>query len=147
MAHVIEIYRCDIKPDHSMKRPLFISPVKAGFPSPAEDHVDKKLDLNELLIKHPAATFFVRVSGDSMMDAGIRSGDLLVVDKSLEASDGHIVVAILNDEFTVKRLSKHHGQVFLCPENETYKKIEITEEDRFSVWGVVTSVIHQFVSS
>ena len=84
-------------------RPLFSSGVSAGFPSPAEDHIDRKLDLNELLIQHPVATFFVRVAGESMKDAGINHGDILVVDRSLEAVSGKIVIAIVNGELTVKR--------------------------------------------
>lgn len=97
--------------------------VAAGFPSPADDFIEDKLDLNERLIKHPAATFFVRVSGNSMIKAGIRSGDLLIIDRSLEAKSNNIVVAILNGDFTVKRIS------------------EITDESNFQVWGVVTNLI------
>ena len=100
--------------------PLFQSAVAAGFPSPAEDYVEKKLDLNELMVPHPTATFFVKVEGSSMEDANIFSGDILVVDRSLEAKNGAIVVAILNGEFTVKRLIKEKNKVFLCPENNSF---------------------------
>ncbi len=117
--------------------------MQAGFPSPAEDYLDKTLDLNELLIAHPAATFFVRVMGDSMRNAGILSGDVLIVDRSLEAIDNAIVIAIINGEFTVKRLSKKEGHVFLVPENPSYPIVEITPESDFQVWGVVTYVIHK----
>lgn len=122
--------------------PLFSSRVSAGFPSPADDFLERKLDLNEHLIKHPAATFFVRATGDSMIGAGIHSGDLLVVDRSLTPRNDHIVIAVLEGELTVKRLCQKAGRVFLVAENKEYKPIEVTEENNFNVWGVVTSVIH-----
>jgi DNA polymerase V len=125
--------------------PLFITAVQAGFPSPAEDYLDKTLDLNELLISHPAATFFVRVAGDSMQGAGIFSGDTLVVDRSLEATDSKIVVAIVNGEFTVKRLRLKEGRISLVPENPNFPTIEVKEGSDFQVWGVVTYVIHKAV--
>jgi DNA polymerase V len=124
--------------------PSFLEGVSAGFPSPANDYIDKQLDLNELVIKHPSATFFVRVSGDSMVNAGIQSGDVLVVDRALEVSDGKIVIAVLNGEFTVKRIRiDPKGSVCLLPENASYKPIEISAESDFQVWGVVTYVIHK----
>lgn len=125
-------------------RPLFTSGVSAGFPSPAEDHIDRKLDLNELLIQHPVATFFVRVAGDSMKDAGINHDDILVVDRSLEATSGKIVIAIVNGELTVKRLERNPTSCKLVPANPNYSPVVITEDTDFSIWGVVTSVIHQF---
>jgi DNA polymerase V len=125
-------------------RPLFTCGVSAGFPSPADDHIDRKLDLNELLIQHPVATFFVRVTGDSMKDAGINHGDILVVDRSLEATSGKIVIAIVNGELTVKRFVQNHTSCQLVAANSNYPPVEITEDTEFSVWGVVTSVIHQF---
>jgi len=124
--------------------PLFTSGVSAGFPSPAEDHIDQKLDLNELLISHPVATFFVRVAGDSMKDAGINHGDLLVVDRSLEATSGKIVIAIVNGELTVKTFVQDSTSCQLIAANPAYPPVDITEDIDFSVWGVVTSVIHQF---
>jgi DNA polymerase V len=124
--------------------PLFTCGVSAGFPSPAEDHIDRKLDLNELLIQHPAATFFVRVAGDSMQDAGIHHGDILIVDRSLEATSGKIVIAIVNGELTVKRFVQHQTSCQLIAANPHYLPVEITENSDFSIWGVVTSVIHQF---
>jgi DNA polymerase V len=117
--------------------------VSAGFPSPADDYTEGTLDLNEYLIRHPAATFFVRVQGDSMVNAGIHSGDLLVVDRSLEPGNKKIVLAVLDGEFTVKRLMKKRGHLYLYPENSDYAPVEITEENRFEVWGVVTAVIHE----
>jgi DNA polymerase V len=124
--------------------PLFVCGVSAGFPSPADDHIDRKLDLNELLIQNPAATFFVRVAGDSMRDAGIHHGDILVVDRSLEAANGKIIIGIVNGELTVKRLLRRPGACRLIAENPDYPSLEITEDTDFAVWGVVTSVIHQF---
>jgi len=124
--------------------PLFTCGVSAGFPSPAEDHIDQQLDLNELLIQHPVATFFVRVSGESMKDAGINHGDILVVDRSLEASSGRIVIAIVNGELTVKRFVQDSSSCQLVAANSDYPPVAITHETDFSVWGVVTSVIHQF---
>jgi len=124
--------------------PLFTSGVSAGFPSPAEDHIDQKLDLNELLIQHPGATFFVRVAGDSMQDAGINHGDILVVDRSLEAVSGKVVIAIVDGELTVKRFFQDNSSCRLIAANPNYPIVEITKDTDFSVWGVVTSVIHQF---
>ncbi len=124
--------------------PLASASVRAGFPSPADDHLEKRLDLNEHLIQHPAATFFVFADGGSMTGAGIRTGDLLVVDRSLEASDGDVVVAVLDGEFTVKRLRIRKGRPFLCPEAEGYQTIEIGEDARFEIWGVVSNVVHSF---
>ena len=124
------------------KIPLYASRVRAGFPSPADDYIERHLDLNKHLIKHPAATFFVTASGDSMTGAGIASGDMLVVDRSLEATHGAIVIAAINGELTVKRLSRSAGRVQLLPENTQYKPIEITQEEELVIWGVVTYVIH-----
>lgn len=122
--------------------PLFLEPVSAGFPSPADDYLESKLDLNDLIVRNPASTFFVRVTGDSMKDAGIYSGDILVVDKALEPKDGSVIIAVIDGELTVKRLSKIQNKLFLLPENTNYKPIEITEQMSFEVWGVVKTVIH-----
>lgn len=141
-SSIAEIYQVDQKT--KVIRPLFTCGVSAGFPSPAEDHIDRKLDLNELLIPHPAATFFVRVAGNSMINASINNDDILVVDRSLEAISGKIIIAIVNGELTVKRLERNHTSCRLVAENSEYQPIEITESTDFEVWGVVTSVIHQF---
>lgn len=141
MKEQIEIYRPD--PLTSCQLPIFVETVAAGFPSPAEDYIEKKLDLNDLVIRNPNATFFVRVSGDSMRDAGILSEDILVVDRSAEASNGKIIVAILNGEFTVKRLCISGSRISLRPENSNYPEITIPKESDFQVWGVVTYVIHK----
>lgn len=117
--------------------------VAAGFPSPAEDYLDMDLNLHEYLVQNPAATFCVRAIGDSMIDANIQSGDVMVVDRSLEPSNNSIVLAILDGEFTVKRIKKSGDELFLVPANENFKPVKITEEMGFQVWGVVTFVIHK----
>lgn len=122
--------------------PLFASRVPAGFPSPADDYVDQRLDLNDHLIDHPAATFFVRVTGDSMTGASIHDGDLLVVDRALEPVAGRIVIAAVNGELTVKRLALREGTAWLLPENPAYAPLPITEGLDCVIWGVVTRVIH-----
>lgn len=122
--------------------PIFTCSVSAGFPSPADDHIEDRLDLNKLLIKHPAATFFVRVAGDSMVNAGIYPGDLLVVDRSLEPTDGQVVIAIVDGELTVKRLRCSSKILALMPENPKYRPLVIQQETEFEIWGVVTTVIH-----
>jgi DNA polymerase V len=121
--------------------PLYASRVPAGFPSPADDYVDQRLDLNDL-IERPAATFFVTVTGDSMTGASIHDGDLLVVDRSLEASDGKIVIAAVNGELTVKRLALRDGHVWLVPENPAFPALQLKEGLDCVIWGVVTRVIH-----
>ncbi|WP_457572191.1 LexA family protein [Desulfovulcanus sp.] len=126
----------------SLKLPLYLSQIPAGFPSPADDYIDKNLDLNEFLIKHPAATFFVRAYGDSMREAGIHSGDILIVDRALEPKNNSIVVAVVNGELTVKRLCQKNNKLYLMPDNPGYQPLEITEDMDFEVWGVVTNVIH-----
>lgn len=123
--------------------PLFQDPISAGFPSVAEDYIENSLDLNELIIKHPASTFFVRVQGDSMQGAGILSGDILVVDRSLEATNSKIIVAIVNGEFTVKRLILGPEGARLVPANASYPVINVHPDLDFQVWGVVTYVIHR----
>jgi DNA polymerase V len=122
--------------------PLFNGKVAAGFPSPADDYVEKTLDLNELLVQKPAATFFVRAQGQSMLGAGIHPNDILVVDRSIEPVPGKIVICALNGELTVKRLDRHHGQWQLKAENPDYPDITLFEELELVIWGVVTTVIH-----
>ncbi len=128
----------------NLNLPLYSNRVAAGFPSPADDHLEASLDLHQHLIQHPAATFFVRASGDSMINAGINNSDILVVDRSLEPKHGDIIIAALNGELTVKRLYSKGKKVSLKPENPDYPAIDITEEMEFLIWGVVTSVIHQY---
>lgn len=123
--------------------PFFLAGAAAGFPSPADDYIEKPLDLNELMIQHPTSTFYVRVDGDSMTGAGIQSGDILVVDRSLEPSSGKIVVAFLDGEFTVKRIHISPKGITLRSENPSYKSITVSKEADFQVWGIVTYVIHR----
>lgn len=127
-----------------MSVPFFITPVRAGFPSPAADYAEEGLDFNELLIQHKAATYCLRVSGDSMSGAGIFPGDILVVDRSLKAVDGDIIVAAVEGEFTVKRLVLRHGRVSLHPENPAYSPIYIEGQQELEVFGVVTSVVRKY---
>jgi len=122
--------------------PLFNTLVSAGFPSPADDHIERQLDLNTYLVRHPAATFFVRVAGDSMIGAGIHSGDILIVDRALEPADRKIVIAVVNGELTVKRLQKQGKRWLLAPENTAYKPILVENGTDLEIWGVVTTVIH-----
>ncbi|TYB31489.1 MAG: translesion error-prone DNA polymerase V autoproteolytic subunit [Candidatus Mcinerneyibacterium aminivorans] len=125
------------------KLPFFVTSISAGFPSPADDYIDKKLDLNEYLIKNPSSTFYVRVEGDSMIDAGIHSKDILIVDRSLEPKNKKIILAILNGEFTVKRLIKKGKTIALKAENPKYPNIKVKNDMDFQVWGIVTTVIHK----
>ncbi len=125
-------------------RPLISTHVPAGFPSPAEDYIEGRLDLTRHLVKHQVATYYIRVSGDSMIGANIHPGNLLVVDRSEETCDGHVVVARINDELCVKRLSLEGGTVRLISENPNYDPIVITEEMDFEVWGRVMHCIQSF---
>jgi DNA polymerase V len=131
--------------DAPVRLPLFSSNVAAGFPAPADSDIEAYLDLNAHLIPKPVTSFCVRVSGESMVLAGINDGDILIVDRSLEAKSGSIVIAVLNGELTVKRLKLDKGKCYLKPENDSFEPIEVAPEMDFSIWGVVTSVIHQFV--
>ena len=132
---VKEIWPADIS--KHIELPFFDTRIQAGFPSPAEDHMEQRLDLNSLVIENPSATFFVRVAGESMKDVGIDDGDVLVVDRSIEKWENRIVVAVIDSEFTIKRFTKKNGFVVLEAENSEYPSIKITPENDFSVWGVV----------
>ena len=138
---VKEIFRFEKKT--ALERPLLGSKIPAGFPSPAQDYIYSTLDLNQFLIAHPAATFFVRVEGYSMINAGIHPDDILIVDRSIEAVHNKIVIAVYDGELTVKRLRIIDKIYWLVPENDEFEPIHISEEDNFSVWGVVTYVIHK----
>ena len=137
------VYRPD---PQSMPMPLtlYAARVAAGLPAPADDHEERQLDLNRYLVKRPATTFYVRVSGDSMIDAGIYPDDILIVDRSLEPAHGKIVIAVVNGELTVKRLDTGGGAVRLIPENCRHEPINITEETDFSIWGIVTGAVREF---
>lgn len=131
------------KPEQSdsFEIPFAASTVHAGFPSPADDFLEGTLNLNSLVIRHPEATFFGRVEGDSMIGEGISEGDILVIDRSIEPYDGCLVVAYIDSEFTLKRLKMKDNKVLLVPANPKYKTIEITPDNEFSVWGVVNFIV------
>jgi DNA polymerase V len=141
-SNVEEILRPDCTTN--WERPLFMASVSAGFPSPAESYIEGHLDLNRYLIKHPVATFYVRVSGDSMTGVGIHPGSILVVDRHVEADDGDIVIARINDELCVKRLRLSRGRIWLMPENDKYQPIEVIESMDFEVWGRVMHAIRTY---
>ena len=122
--------------------PMFDSPVSAGFPSPADDYIEQDIDLHDYLVKNPPATFLVRAEGDSMEGAGIFSGDILIVDKSLSPLHGNVVIAVVDGDLTVKRLHKTTKGIILVPENDRYSPLHISNEEELTIWGVVTNVIH-----
>jgi DNA polymerase V len=130
--------------DTSIELPVVSEGISAGFPSPALDFVDLTIDLNKHLIKHPSATFYGRVKGESLKNAGISDGDLLVIDRSLEPQHGKIAVCYIDGEFTAKRIHIEKNELLLMPENESYKAIKIEQENDFLVWGIVTHVIKSF---
>ncbi len=115
--------------------------ISAGFPSPADDFKEIRISLDKELVKNKEATFYARVSGDSMIEAGLNDGDLLVIDKSLNPENGKIAVCLIDGDFTVKRIKKEKNKLFLVPENNKYKKIEVKEENELIIWGIVEYVI------
>ena len=139
----IEVLRVNEDPVKQLI-PIFTSRVQAGFPSPADDHLEDTLDLNTHLIHHKEATFFVKAQGESMIGAGIHQGDILIVDKSLSPKSGKIVIAVVDGEFTVKRLHKYKGNITLKAENSEFEDIKIKGTDELIIWGDVTSGIHQY---
>jgi DNA polymerase V len=143
MHNIVALYNAPDTPS-ALARPLVLALVAAGFPSPADDHLDRDLDLHVLLIQHPAATYYVRLAGDSMQGAGLYEGDILVVDRSLEPKHHDIVIAVLNGELTVKRLFRQGGLMQLRPANHRYPIITVTPDQELLIWGVVTGSIRQF---
>lgn len=139
--HTENIYFPDKNPS-IISVPLFTGKVAAGFPSPADDYIEKTLDLNDLLVQKPAATFFVRAEGESMLGAGIHPNDILVVDRSIEAVPNKIIICALNGELTVKRLKSITDKIVLAAENPDYPDIIVQENVELVIWGVVTNVIH-----
>ena len=127
--------------DMSLPLSVVENGISAGFPSPADDFLDNKIDLNKELIKNPSTTFYGRVKGDSMIGAGLDDGDLLVIDKSLEARDNRIAVCFIDGEFTVKRIQVEADCVWLVAENDKYAPIKATQDNDFLIWGIVTNVI------
>ena len=133
-----------VQPGAKQRAPLFASQPAAGFPAPADDLVEKALDINDLVVENPASTFFVRVQGDSMEGAGIFSGDVLVIDRSVEAKDGKIVVAAVYGEMVVKRLKKQGSGFLLVSEHEGYEPIVLQDNDDCFLWGVVVGSVRVF---
>lgn len=129
----------------SLETPMISDGIPAGFPSPAGDFIDLKIDLNRDLIQHPSATFFAKVSGESMMDAGIYDGDLIIIDRSLTPKDGDIAVCVIDSEFTIKRIKIESNCCWLVPANEKYEPILVTEDNQFLIWGIVAHSIKSHI--
>ena len=138
---IIEFFPADVTTSMEL---LVVPGLAAGFPSPAADFIDLTIDLNKELIKNPSSTFLARIEGDSMSDINISHGDIVVIDKSLEASDGRVIVAFLNGAFTVKRIQFEKKGCWLVAENPKYPSIRVTDESDFKIWGVVVHVIKSF---
>lgn len=130
-----------VSTETELKLPIVDAGISAGFPSPAQDFLDNSIDLNIEYIKNPATTFFGRVKGFSMIDAGLDNGDLIIIDKSLEPSNGKIAVCHIDGDFNIRRIKIQQNKIWLVAENIDYKDIEITEANDFLIWGVVTTVI------
>lgn len=140
MKHVtIDIFSPDVA--SSLPLPFVEQGIQAGFPSPAQDYISESIDLNREIVHHPAATFYGRVSGESMIDDGIEPDDIIVIDRSLEPQDGDLAVCCIDDEFTLKRIHLEKNKVWLIPANEAFDPILVTPDNRFEVWGVVTYTI------
>ena len=129
--------------DNSTKLPLPFADggIKAGFPSPAQDYMETAIDLNKELVKHPASTFYGRVKGSSMIDAGVDDGDILVIDKSIRPTTGDMAVCFIDGEFTLKYIKLEEKVIFLIPANEDFEPIKVTEDNNFVVWGIVQNII------
>ena len=128
-----------------LKIPFLSDSISAGFPSPADDYVEENIDLNEYLISNPFSTFFLRVKGDSMMNAGIKDKDLIIVDKSLTAKPGNIIIAMIDGEFTIKRLSMKNNELYLKAENHNYPDFSFKNHIDVQIWGVVIYSIHSYL--
>ena len=136
---MVTIIRPDL--DSSLPLPYADGGIQAGFPSPAQDHMDESIDLNREIVKHPASTFYGRITGTSMINEGIEPGDIVVIDRSLEPMNGDLAVCCIDDEFTLKRIKLEPGAVWLIPSNESFDPILVTPAQRFEIWGVVTHTI------
>jgi len=141
-GNIIDIFSADTETELAL--PFVEGGISAGFPSPALDFIDLKIDLNKHLIKHPSATFYGRVKGFSLKNAGIDDNDLLVIDRSLEPANGKIAVCYIDGEFTAKRLLIKNNELWLMPENEAYQPIKVEEGNDLIIWGIVTHVIKSF---
>ncbi|WP_417872495.1 LexA family protein [Xanthomarina gelatinilytica] len=137
----ITFFQADVSSE--LELPYVVNGISAGFPSPADDFLDINIDLNKHLIKNPSTTFYGRVRGDSMKDAGIHDGDLLIIDKSLEPTNNKIAVCFIDGEFTVKRIRIEKDVVWLIAENKNYEPIKVTQDNDLVIWGIVTTVIKQ----
>jgi DNA polymerase V len=140
-SHALELF--DFEFLDQINLPLYASYVSAGFPSPADDYLEDRIDLSKYLVQNPTSTYMMRVKGSSMQDANIHDGDILVIDRSLKAADGLPIVCFLDGEFTVKTFRKVDGRAYLYPANPAYSPIEVTEEMDMRVWGVVVWVLHK----
>lgn len=128
---------------NSFRIPMYMSHIPAGSPTALEDHVEDYVDLNEFCVRDPEQTFMVMATGESMLGANIKPGDILIVDRSLEPAHGNIVIAVVDDNLTVKRLEKKGGSVKLMPENDKFDPIKVTSKNSLHIWGVVTHIIHK----
>ena len=142
MAISLEIFTADLS--SHLPLPYADGGIQAGFPSPADNNITETIDLNKELVRHPAATFYGRVSGDSMIEEGIEPGDILVIDRSIEPDSGDLAVCCIDGEFTLKRIKLEKNRVWLIPSNEMFDPILVTPENEFSVWGVVTHTIKAY---
>lgn len=140
-GNVLDIFSADTETE--LHLPFIDAGISAGFPSPALDFTDLGIDLNKHLVRHPSATFYGRAKGDSLKNAGIENGDLLVIDRSLEPVNGKIAVCFIDGEFTAKRIKISKKEILLVPENENYQPIKVTEDNQFLIWGIVTHVIKE----
>lgn len=138
----IELFTADVS--SSLKLPLYETGINAGFPSPADDFVDLKIDLNEYMVRNPASTFYGRINGDSMRDLGICAGDIAVIDRSLDLVNNKIALCYVDGGFTIKTVRMQNKECWLIPANANFKPIQITEENQFIVWGIVTFIIKKF---
>ncbi|MBQ0116292.1 MAG: translesion error-prone DNA polymerase V autoproteolytic subunit [Flavobacterium sp.] len=141
-SNTLEFYIVDASTSWDI--PYYEGGIKAGFPSPADDFIELTIDLNRALIKHKDSTFFARVSGNSMINAGINDGDLLVIDKSLEPQTNDIAICQIDGEFTCKRIVIEKDVVWLVPENEDYQPIKVTPDNELMIWGIVVHTIKSF---
>ena len=135
-SSILDFYSANT--ESSLALPIVAGGIAAGFPSPAQDYIDLKIDLNKELINNPSSTFYARVKGSSMIDAGISDGDILVIDKSVEPQDGDTAVCFIDGEFTLKYIKIEPDVVWLVPANPKFQKIEVTEANNFCIWGIVT---------
>jgi len=138
-GNILDIFSANTETELNL--PFVESGISAGFPSPALDFIDLSIDLNKHLIKHPSATFYGRVKGDSLKNAGIENGDLLIIDRSIEPTNGKIAVCYIDGEFTAKRIQINKNEILLIPENENYQTLTVTADNNFLIWGIVTHVI------